>query len=50
MVKPRRSLRAAAFGVVTALATAAAMAPAAHAQTAVQSPPGGITRILVKVD
>jgi tripartite-type tricarboxylate transporter receptor subunit TctC len=42
-----RSLRAAAFGVVTALATAAAMAPAAHAQTAVQPPPGGITRILV---
>lgn len=42
-----RSLRAAAFGLVTALATAAAMAPAAHAQTAVQPPPGGITRILV---
>lgn len=42
-----RSLRAAAFGVAATLATAAAMAPAAHAQTAVQPPPGGITRILV---
>jgi tripartite-type tricarboxylate transporter receptor subunit TctC len=42
-----RSLRAAAFGVAALLGAVTAITPVAHAQTAVQPPPGGITRILV---
>jgi tripartite-type tricarboxylate transporter receptor subunit TctC len=42
-----RSLRAAAFGLAATLIAVAALAPAAHAQTAVQPPAGGVTRILV---
>jgi tripartite-type tricarboxylate transporter receptor subunit TctC len=42
-----RSLRAAALGLVAALTAVTLCMPTAHAQGAVQPPPGGITRILV---
>jgi tripartite-type tricarboxylate transporter receptor subunit TctC len=42
-----RSLRAAAFGLAATLTAVTALAPAAHAQTAVQPPAGGVTRVLV---